>query len=1455
MVRINVESVQAVLLYDMPALLSGYAQVTMGFFARLQKSIEPDIQWSLLYMLFTITFYLFHSPFRTRRGVPLDTYARVTRMLQTLSLVSIVCFHVAPEVVRQKSAQLVAHAKIAAATESSGTKEALDTAASAEVDASLAGIVLFPVFFTTICLFSLIHKMKRQWHMVVTYGSSATMILMNSLIISVLAIMHYTYSRRIFFMEEAVRPSVLGSPFARNDAGVRNTATVLNGLYSFLLHRVVRLIVVTPSAAHRPFLVIVKLQAFSLLFMWADYLYKKRQGGDPSRGILWADLYDQHKYRTLSEEQADARARERGVLGWRERWRKVFGSRNKEVMDWRELEPRPMAFSKPASPQRNRSRPTDGSDGDTGSSQARSSVASHRHTSSLAGLLSRLPLLYNEMPANWSLLSPGSDACGHTTTTTTATGGDDADMPSTATTASPGPLRLARTALSFQERSAHIAKMSAAKHPTNKPGMVPWWSVFSLGTAVQSALGASLRFLSFDVRTIQGLATPKIFDLHFLPDVKYLYDCDDATDDEGAMAAVAPQGSARSARSLDGPLSASTAASPRGYRDAKGSEAPPTDVWFDWVADVGDGFNPTYEIARLMAQPVLSVNSGASALGSNQLGCTSHLTDEDYVCDVFPSGSALLDPRRGQGRPAMTRRGSAPAMAPGSPTVAARQGSGGDAWASSTMVVTSLTSPACDGASATATPGQPAAGRRGRSSSSRLPAAEVLPRGSFTLVGGDLAYPNPSDETYRTRLFDPYEDAFPGSLKLKRLFHAHQREVVSADAADPDVAHIAMLDAVTVTRRVMRGGSANFGRAAAEEEEEEDNSSESSHMDEAAGAAGARGKRSASDRARVTAAEALHSIPMLFSIPGNHDWIDTLTTFRKWMIEKTWIGGRFMPQRSSFFLLKLPHNWFVICMDTGSDQDINTAQRNYFLHAIETHMNAESCVILTCHEPGWLFNAMEHRTTPLQPEVDAVARHLGTRMRLRLAGDIHNYSRHVPLDPLSEAATLIVSGGGGAYMYGARDDCVIEQGTRYMRAGAFPRNNTYMSMASRLWGFRVINWKADLIIGLLCFGIIYSALPVPVSVMRKLTELSRQQHAPANAGEEAGASLLADVTYVFFSLLVQVWYYLLNNGLACFIPIGLFFSCFSSAGSDRKVSLPVRALYGGLWTCTVVVSCAAAISMLNVVITLLSERNMTSSTVDRWESAMDNELRASTDAFWTHLRNLLGNRDPISHTIAAVQDFFYGPGQWIVQIVSVVVRALDPLETLYYLSLRVTHGVEQFGRFAEDVTRLQVTAYYGYILFYYWIIVTPIVSFIIGLFLFISSTCWDLMYDGNFSAMQIEEFKHFLRFRIDARTRKLHGYVVAEKNVPKLWELNRSHVEEMATGERRGLPPHLRFHPSRWIPSLTKRERAARGAASANKPAPAEVLEHFVIDPHRTAQRSSSPTGAAPTTRTEAATV
>jgi hypothetical protein len=91
---------------------------------------------------------------------------------------------------------------------------------------------------------------------------------------------------------------------------------------------------------------------------------------------------------------------------------------------------------------------------------------------------------------------------------------------------------------------------------------------------------------------------------------------------------------------------------------------PLQELWFDFIADTGDGGNPTYTVARALAAPSLTVPA----------------------TDTITSSSSQQQQQQG---------------------------------------------------------------------------SLQLPRGEVLLIGGDLAYPNPSRETYETRLFVPFQEAMP----------------------------------------------------------------------------------------------------------------------------------------------------------------------------------------------------------------------------------------------------------------------------------------------------------------------------------------------------------------------------------------------------------------------------------------------------------------------------------------------------------------------------------------------------------------------------------------------------------------------------------------------------------------------------------------------------------------------
>lgn len=134
--------------------------------------------------------------------------------------------------------------------------------------------------------------------------------------------------------------------------------------------------------------------------------------------------------------------------------------------------------------------------------------------------------------------------------------------------------------------------------------------------------------------------------------------------------------------------------------------------------------------------------------------------------------------------------------------------------------------------------------------------------------------------------------------------------------------------------------------------------------------------------------------PSAFAIPGNHDWFDGLNTFTRYICKRDWLGGWFMPQKTSHFCLKLPHGWWLFGVDLALENDINTEQFSLFQRIAEKHMREDDAVIIVTHEPRWLLDAYENSDSSEDKLAFLMNKVLKGRVVLRLAGDIHNYTRH-----------------------------------------------------------------------------------------------------------------------------------------------------------------------------------------------------------------------------------------------------------------------------------------------------------------------------------------------------------------------------------------------------------------------------------------------------------------------------
>src|SRR5581483_5183489 len=111
------------------------------------------------------------------------------------------------------------------------------------------------------------------------------------------------------------------------------------------------------------------------------------------------------------------------------------------------------------------------------------------------------------------------------------------------------------------------------------------------------------------------------------------------------------------------------------------------------------------------------------------------------------------------------------------------------------------------------------------------------------------------------------------------------------------------------------------------------------------------------------------SYPIVFAIPGNHDWYDNLVSFSRLFCSKEPFAGRCeTPQRRSYFALKLPHGWWLLGTDVQLGSDIDGPQLDFF-REVKKHMAEDDRIILCIAEPHWVFDEILR-----DPEVKATRR-------------------------------------------------------------------------------------------------------------------------------------------------------------------------------------------------------------------------------------------------------------------------------------------------------------------------------------------------------------------------------------------------------------------------------------------------------------------------------------------------
>lgn len=163
-----------------------------------------------------------------------------------------------------------------------------------------------------------------------------------------------------------------------------------------------------------------------------------------------------------------------------------------------------------------------------------------------------------------------------------------------------------------------------------------------------------------------------------------------------------------------------------------------------------------------------------------------------------------------------------------------------------------------------------------------------------------------------------------------------------------------------------------------------------------------------SNERRLMSTPSSYGHPHAFAIPGNHDWLDGLVAFRRVMCSAQRLGGWLLPQKRSYFALQLPDGWWLFGIDDQLTYDIDDAQFRYFRDIAAT-MASTDRVIVAMHRPFWILDGKPSEVISVLFE-----KSLGDKLRLILAGDLHNYSHYERHDG---KLNLVVCGGGGAFLH------------------------------------------------------------------------------------------------------------------------------------------------------------------------------------------------------------------------------------------------------------------------------------------------------------------------------------------------------------------------------------------------------------------------------------------------------
>jgi hypothetical protein len=397
-------------------------------------------------------------------------------------------------------------------------------------------------------------------------------------------------------------------------------------------------------------------------------------------------------------------------------------------------------------------------------------------------------------------------------------------------------------------------------------------------------------------------------------------------------------------------------------------------------------------------------------------------------------------------------------------------------------------------------------------------------------------------------------------------------------------------------------------------------------------------------------------------------------------------------------------------------------------------------------------------------------------------------------------STTGANGAGGTNGYDASGS-KHPTGGEYRCQAAFPSPEQSLRLGrSNLHTFRHVNSRFDIIGGVFYYLLVISVLPRCTGVGAILEAQSVVQG--LSLFTSAGLNTIAEIfESSYISLAAFAFLFMVVFGFAGSGGVGAISGI--PPASRRKpeykgFALAVRARLGGLPT-RLAYATAHAAAHLSAAITLLILLELGIEMVMKYEGVGQDGYHSLYK--WYRSFEALHFPDPagLRSTLSTLTLGIYP---------NVIKWAFAIFDIPEAIAVSRTAMCTAGGTMAT-LTRIQTLGYYGGVLLYFWVLATPTVGLIFGLYLYVSGNWLHVHYDESFSALQIADFKGFLRFHI-TKTGDLEVFSLGLEDSPSNWRED-PRWKTPGGGGIAGIAGHRARWPSRWVPVMESAGRLLGG--------------------------------------------